>query len=206
MLINEVTDPQLLDYKNKISSALRSDVKLYRGTSNVSIPDVSLQAMRSDRLPRDSSRLAVFIFDSIMKANRWPFRKSNTTSVSISPKQAKLYGDLLRVYPIDGTVFLYSTQVYDWLPSINRILVKIYMSALKVYPELRPNGDMYNFDLLLSHPDYINQWIVDNLEEINSQLDLHVTTDINELQYAKGEILMWSAAKNFVAVRADNAN
>jgi len=128
MLITEViayTDPSTLNYGN----AAMSSVKLYRGIQN-QIPEApghkSVQDIRTNRQLLDSSPIMGFAFDAFMQALGLPMRKANTASVTVRPSQVAMYGAPCRVFPINGTTYLYSESMSDFIDISAGILTKAH--------------------------------------------------------------------------------
>lgn len=202
MRLNEISENLIEKHKNDISTSLYSDVKLYRGIGNmlnVPIGTQTMQTIRRDRQLLNSSRISGFVFDTVMKLKKWPFRKSNTASITITPEQTGIYGGTCRVYPFNGTWYLYSTTSGDFMIPIDT-LVRIIYKQLGPRLNLPRSFTFANRDLLMANLDQIEEWLANNMNIVDQVVDFHVTTDVDELKYAVGEILMWGS-KQFIAVR-----
>lgn len=199
MLINEVTDT--------FSVAQNSSVKLYRGIGNMSSAPPGtekLQPIRNDRRLLHSSPLSGIAFDTAMAACGYPMRKSNTVSVTQDPQQAIFYGGVCRVYPMNGTQYLYSSKVGDYLTFTVKLLGAAYKEAVKrgLSKEI-PGG--YNDDDVLNKAlsgqiPFVQRYIKSIGKQACETFDIQLTSNIEDVQVAQGEILLWGTPA-YLAVR-----
>lgn len=201
MQIFEVSQPKL-----NISTAQSSKVKLYRGIGNMyddPIGTKKIQAIRTDRQLLHSTQLAGHVFDLLMQTLKLPVRKENTASVTRSQEQAMFYGPVCRVYPVDGTLFVYCTKVSDMLGISTRIMTNVY-SGLQTVREMPPlhdeNDQELLTDILTPYAAMIDQYVTKAAAKIAKDVDLRSTNNIDELRAAPGEILMYGKPY-FLAVK-----
>lgn len=203
MLITEVVkliDPSELN----IGNAAMSSVKLYRGIQN-QIPEApghkSVQDIRTDRRLLDSSPLMGETFDLFMQALGVPMRKANTASVTTKLHQTIGYGAPCRVFPINGTSYLYSEVVKDFI----RISREIRLIAAEAIVGSTPNVSVvdvtsYLDDILSKNKPAFVQYIKDHANELQQTYKMKMTTNVNQLKNAAGEILLYGTP-HFLAIR-----
>lgn len=194
MLITEVTS---FDTAN-ISDAIASSVVLYRGTPDVgrmAVGKTQLVDVRSDRKTRDSTEIETYIFNTIMELNRLPVRKNNSVSLTVDRDQAREYGKLVRVFPLNGSKFIYSPAIHDWWEPIVKILYDIFASFKDELGLEYPTSNEPMSPMLLPHVELVKTYLQKNISNINSALQIHSTSNINDLQSAKGEILLYGASQ-----------
>lgn len=177
--------------KINCSDAVDSDVSLYRGMFRRD--KTNPIAIRSDRKPKNSSKIEIKIFDYCMSKWGYPHRKSNTVSVTNKPRQTKAYGALQYVFPYDGSSYLYSTKYEDFLYFPEDITHGFWL-------ENRPStpwsfGHFHDPNMLPMF-DGIFDYIDKHHQDFRDRFTY--TSDINELSNAAGEILVHGS--NYIAV------
>lgn len=195
----EISD---LDYGN----AAMSSVKLYRGIQN-QIPEAkghrSLQYIRTDRRLLDSTPLMGETFDYFIECLGLPMRKANTASVTTKPNESVAYGAPCRVFPINGTTYLYSLTVSDFIRISHEVRLKAYNSMRQQYnaPEIPSMNWQEPLDTFLSnHRDELFGFIQANAAELQEHYKMRTTKNINVLKAAKGEILLYGTP-HFLAIK-----
>lgn len=201
MLINEVTTQH---DGSDASAALESRVSLYRGLPEMvayPIGHETFMPIRLDRKLRDSVPLSGMIFDVVMESNGLPFRKANTASASVRQVQAEMYGAVCRVFPLDGTQYLYSTVVGDFMSLANAVLRQSYDYVDKITP-VKTSAfvpSMWSYQKILGpHADLVEKFARKNAKKIFKASQLVVTTDINSITNAMGEVLLFGTAGYYV--------
>lgn len=108
------------------STIVKSKTHLYRGTGTHTEPYFTAN-IRTDRVARNSRQYAVWGFDALMEALGYPHRKSNTLSTTTNRLQSASYtgkyegerlvssGAIYQIFPVDGTQYLYSTYIRDFI-------------------------------------------------------------------------------------------
>lgn len=200
MLTNEVTD--------SFSTAKNSSVKLYRGIGNMKNDAYGTEKYQPIRLNRNllhSSPLSGLAFDTAMEACGYPMRKSNTVSVTQDPEQAIFYGGVCRVFPMDGTQYLYSPKVGDFLTFTVKLLGAAYKEALKrglvadIPGNVYPDDDVYNKALSGQVP-FVKRYVKAIGKQACETVDIRVTSNLEEVKAAMGEILIFGTPV-YLAIR-----
>lgn len=120
MKIFEVIHTPTLLIQQNCTKITNSGVQLFRGADKP--PHDFEGIIRTDRFARDSTSLQVAMFDTIMEANGWPHRKSNTLSTSTNIEQAADFGtSIFQIYPYDDASYVYSTEYGDFLDPIRQV-------------------------------------------------------------------------------------
>lgn len=183
---------------------LQSRVELFRGVKYNKGWDF-ISDIRSDRKPKTSTTFEVEIFDKLCEANGWPHRKSNTLSVTSYSPQAKTYGDFrYKIYPFDGTSYLYSTDdlLYSDFLSIPYTIVRMYIDD--VFAEELAKHDSMNYDWYrgkvkkeIAESSAMKKeffkWIHANAGLLSTKMSLKTTTNPIDLKQTNGEILLHGA-------------
>ena len=204
MLISEVMDVP------GTSDASASSVVLYRGIGNMRKDPVGtskVQPIRTDRMLLHSSPLGGRVFDLIMEINGLPMRKANTVSVTQDIEQSSFYGGACRVYPMNGTQYLYSTKVADFITLSSNLLKAAYKVAIK-HKVIEPVPGMYlSMDscstALQGHEDFVEKYVRAVGKKAFAVCDLRTTTNIDDVKASIGEILLYGTPK-YIAVRVDD--
>lgn len=182
----DLTDPEVLAFLEiHCTKATASRVELFRGGS---IKGTSfIGNIRQDRTPLNSDAFDVQIFNTLMEANGWPHRKSNTLSTSVSLEDAYAYslgknegnnGATYRIFPDNGCVFVGSTRYDDFIHiphTINRVI----------------EGEAYRGDVI--------EYVRNNYQTLTQACGLFGSASLDDMTHAEGEVLVHGS--KFVGVR-----
>ena len=132
-----------------------------------------------------------------------PFRKHNTVSLTNDISQARVYGKPYRVYPWDGTLYLYG-RVDDMWDIGSYAAAAIYQQGVKAgwAPAQGPWGSNPNEQVaaLSKHMQQVHQWCEQNAQRIWEKYSLSTTRDpAVAVAGAMGEILAYGKAYFAVA-------
>lgn len=159
---------------------IESKVHLFRGINQKRPSFVG--TIRTDRKLRDSSEFEGFVFDTLIENLNWPFRKANTLSVAIESNIAQEFGHFIYlIQPFNGSTYLYSKECEDFT-EIPDTIMELY------YDEFG-----YNNETLLTGvnaEELISNFIKYNSEYLKKKLNLYMTDNPKDLEYAAGEILV----------------
>lgn len=130
-------------------------------------------------------------------------RKANTASVTTKVHQATAFGATCRVFPINGTTYLYSESIEDFIKISREIRFKGY-NALKAKYSAADLATAFSAEpldaFLNQHKDEFFAFIKANVAELQEFYKMRTTTNINMLKRAKGEILLYGAP-HFLAIK-----
>lgn len=177
MRLNEIENKEYMSFDEietivhaHCIASSKSFTTLYRGVSYAEQAFVG--TIRKDRTVKDSSILEMFVFNEYMKFKDFPFRKSNTLSVTTKRDQATYYGKTIcQIYPFDGSTYLYSEAISDFINFSRNIITIFHITNGTSITELH--------ELFAEH-----QRFIDNM------VKFQITTDPNDLSKAKGEIII----------------
>lgn len=81
-----------------------------------------LRDIRQDRMPKDSSKLYVDLFNLYCEALGYPHRKQNTLSTSVKVSQAAGYGiTVYSIFAFNDAQYLFSPIHYDFFDISEKI-------------------------------------------------------------------------------------
>ena len=220
MRIFEFNEQPLVDYRPALSAncsrAVASRVLLYRGMKPAKWrTGAFVGEIRTNRKTVDSNPIYVDLFDSFMMALNMPFRKSNTLSTSVLEEQAQGYtgrggSGLYKVYPFDGSKYLYSKSVKDFYD----VSVKIEDSwnfyfqkaenlreKFSGKPQAETLDDLIPSEELTSKTELsvIQDYIKRNVVALNTKLQMHMIDDLSQMTDCQGEVLVYGS--KYVAVQ-----
>lgn len=183
MLITELNTPFTDIVRENCSNAWNSNISLFRGMRVMPFKNEFIRDIRQDRMPRDSSQLYANLFNWYCEALGYPHRKQNTLSTSVKVQQAAGYGiTVYQIFPFDNAQYLFSPIHYDFFDVSERI-----EAAWLTWD----GRDVWHGKTMSQvSEDYVRAFINDNLEQLDAQIKLYCTPDINEVK-SNGEVLVY---------------
>lgn len=123
---NEIDNGTLYDFlKKKCSEFLKETAKpLYRGFNEDDHQDRQsfIISSRNDRTPRDTSVAVQTFMDNLMKDAGLIATRSNSFFCTGAIDSARNYGDVYRIYPINGYKFSWSPIIQDFYTDFDTFL------------------------------------------------------------------------------------
>lgn len=169
----------IMGVEAQISEAKKSSVQIYRGALDMGT--TLIRSIRQNRKPRNSPDWQVLVFDTLMDANQWPHRKSNTLSTSTDIEQASGFGTLYKIYPFNGSSYIGSTEYKDFI-SIPAKINNIFYARTKLHLQVSKD--------FLKDMMPIMAFIQDNHLELTEICGLVYSNRLEDMKGSVGEILV----------------
>ena len=106
---------------SQILKVMKKDVFLYRGMKKGGEPFIE-RVPRTDRTPLDTSTTMHDIMNEYFKEKFGWAARSEGLFCTTSPSQARFYGDVYIIFPVNGYKFIWSPLVHDLFDKQNKFI------------------------------------------------------------------------------------